>query len=463
MKKASSKTERQPQKTRLTKLSTLVRKHQVGFSIAILLALGFATRFYLFGYPNQAVFDEVYFGKFVGAYFSGQYYFDIHPPFAKILIAGFAKLMGYNPTSSFAAIGTAFTDSGYLYLRFLPSLAGALLPLALFGIARELGLKTRTAFLVGALTVLDTALLAQSRFILIDSLLLLFSFASLWLFLVWRRAGQLWVLVLAAVLAGMAISVKWIALPFILIPILYEFLHHASFKRMLKILAAYTVIAAALYLTFFAIHVSLLTKSGDGDSFMSQAYQHTLEGNTYASDVNQPSISLLGKILELNHEMYAANARLNATHPYGSKWYGWPVMIKPISYWVQDSAQIWLVGNPIVWWGGVVAIVWLVIDLVTKKINAKKLPIALLLIVCFFMTWLPFALISRVMFLYHYLIPLCFSVLVIGFVMDKVEWKLQLFLILLAMAGFVLFAPAAYGLAFSQSFTNIRNIITVWQ
>ncbi|MDQ5944319.1 MAG: Dolichyl-phosphate-mannose--protein mannosyltransferase [Patescibacteria group bacterium] len=449
--------------SRLGHILTWIKKHQVGVAIGVLLTLGFTTRFFLFGYPNQAVFDEVYFGKFVGAYFSGQYYFDIHPPFAKLLIATFAKLMGYNPTSSFAAIGTAFTDSGYLYLRFLPSLAGALLPLVLFSIAREFGLKTRTAFLVGMLTILDAALLAQSRFILIDSLLLLFSFASLWLYLVWRRSQQLWILILAAALVGMAISVKWIALPFMLLPLLYEFLHHASFKRMFKILTVYVVVAVSLYVAFFAIHVSLLTKSGDGDAFMSQAYQISLEGNPNAVNTSEPTLSVPEKIAELNHEMYAANARLTAGHPYGSKWYGWPVMIKPISYWIQGNAQIWLVGNPIVWWGGAIAIIWLLIDLLTKKVPSKKLPVALFIVLGFFMAWLPFALISRVMFLYHYFIPLCFSILAIGYCMDRVEWKMQLTLLLLAVAGFILFAPAAYGLELSQAFTNIRNIIPGWQ
>lgn len=440
-----------------------IKKHPTSVAICTLLVLGFATRFYLFGYPNQAVFDEVYFGKFVGAYFSGQYYFDIHPPFAKLLIATFAKIMGYNPTSSFATIGTVFTDNGYLYLRFLPSLAGALLPAVLFGIARELKLKTRTAFLVGMLAILDTALLAQSRFILIDSLLLLFSFSSLWLFFIWRRTRKTWILFLAAVSVSMAISVKWIALPFIILPILYEFLHHASLKRMLKIAMVYTAVAISLYTVFFAIHISLLTKTGDGDAFMSKAYQSSLEGNPNAIDNLQSTLSLPEKIWELNHEMYAANARLTAGHPYGSKWYGWPIMIKPISYWIQGNTQIWLVGNPIIWWGGSLAIIWMIIGIFTKKIAPNKLPTALFIVLSFLIAWLPFALIPRVMFLYHYFIPLCFSILAIGNCLDKTEWKMQLSFLLLAVVGYILFAPATYGLEFSTLFTTIRNIIPAWQ
>lgn len=463
MKKTSSKTKHRVQKTRLSKLWAFARAHQVQISIAILLTLGFVTRFFLFGYPNQTVFDEVYFGKFVGAYYSGNYFFDIHPPFAKLLIAGFAKLMGYSPTSTFAAIGTVFTDSGYLYLRFLPSLAGALLPLILFAIARELGMKTRTAFFVGMLVILDNALLVQSRLVLIDSLLLTFGFASLWLYLLARRKSKKWLYILAAVLAACAFSVKWIALPFVFLPLLYEFLNHASLKRMFKLFIVFVSVTIAVYLSFFVIHVRLLTKAGEGDVFMSQAFQHTLEGNQYASDANQPPMNLPAKIVEINREMYAANARLTATHPYGSKWYGWPVMIKPISYWVQEKAQIWLVGNPVVWWGGLVAIIWLVGDLLSRAVKPKRLPIALFITLSFFITWLPFALISRVMFLYHYLIPLCFSILIIGFVCDRLKWKTQLSLLILAAIGFGLFASVSYGLAPSDVFSAIRNVVPGWQ
>lgn len=463
MKKNTPKRDKQPSSRYHVKIIKYIRSHSVGFSIVLLLTLGFITRFWLFGYPNQTVFDEVYFGKFVSSYFTGQYFFDIHPPFAKLLIAGFAKLMGYNPTSSFASIGTEFSDNGYLYLRFLPSLAGALLPLVLFGIARELGFKTRTALIIGMLVVFDTALLAQSRFILIDSLLVLFGFASLWLFLIWRRRKIFIFLLLATILAGMAISIKWIALPFIFLPVLYEFINYASVKRIIKILAIYCGVPLILYLAFFTIHISLLTKSGDGDAFMSPAYQHTLEGNAYATDDSQPNKSLPSKIYELNHEMYSANNRIAGGHPYGSRWYGWPIVIKPISYWAQGDAQIWLVGNPFIWWSGIIAVIWLIITLFKKHMPNKKLPVALFLLLSFLVTWLPFALISRVMFLYHYFIPLCFSILIIGFFIEKISQKKQYLFIALVASSFLIFAPVAYGLTFSQLFVNIRSAILVWQ
>ena len=66
------------------------------FLIIILVVLGLVSRLIFLNHPDSLVFDEVHFGKFVSAYFTGEYYFDIHPPLGKLLIALGAKLGGYD-------------------------------------------------------------------------------------------------------------------------------------------------------------------------------------------------------------------------------------------------------------------------------------------------------------------------------------------------------------------------------
>jgi dolichyl-phosphate-mannose-protein mannosyltransferase len=95
-----------PKKSTVKSAIAFLKKYQHSIAISVLLALGLLTRFWLFGYPNTAVFDEVYFGKFVSAYYTHQYFFDIHPPLGKLLIAGFAWLFHYTPTQSFDSIVT---------------------------------------------------------------------------------------------------------------------------------------------------------------------------------------------------------------------------------------------------------------------------------------------------------------------------------------------------------------------
>src|SRR3989344_9194150 len=114
--------------------------------LLFVLALSVVTHFAFFGHPNETVFDEVHFGKFVSGYYTGEYYFDIHPPLGKLMIAGFAKIADFKPEFSFTEIGKEFPDNKHLALRFLPILAGTLLPLVIFFLALQIGLSRVGAF-----------------------------------------------------------------------------------------------------------------------------------------------------------------------------------------------------------------------------------------------------------------------------------------------------------------------------
>src|SRR3990167_8796044 len=147
--------------------------------LLILLVVSVATHFAFFGHPNQTVFDEVHFGKFISGYYTHEYYFDIHPPLGKLMIAGFAKVFDFKPKFSFTEIGKTFPDNKYLALRFLPSLAGTLLPIVIFLLALQLKFTPRAAFIAGLLIAIEDALIVQTHYILMDGFLLLFGFSAL--------------------------------------------------------------------------------------------------------------------------------------------------------------------------------------------------------------------------------------------------------------------------------------------
>ena len=93
----------------------------------LLLALGFLSRFCFLNWPREVVFDEVHFGKFIGGYISGHYFFDIPPPFGKLLIALVAYLGGYRTTQAFEVIGEPYgPDVDVFWLRAAPACFGAL-------------------------------------------------------------------------------------------------------------------------------------------------------------------------------------------------------------------------------------------------------------------------------------------------------------------------------------------------
>jgi len=434
------------------------------WSLGILLTASILVHFLFFGHPNQIVFDEVHFGKFISAYYTHEYYFDIHPPLGKLIIAGFGKLFDFKPEFSFAEIGEKFPDNKYMALRFLPSLAGTLLPLVIYLLALELGFSRLAALIGGLLIIFENALLVQSRYILLDAFLLLGGFTSL-LFYFRYHAGKGWKnLIGVGIGAGLAMSIKWTGLTFLALPAfieIFELIKHRRIADILPKVACLVVLPLSIYAAAFAVHFSLLYKSGDGDAFMSQRFQVTLQGSDAVSDESPPSF--IEKLIELNVEMYRSNQRLTADHPYGSKWYTWPLMTRPIYYWVDGQERIYLMGNPIIWWTSTLATVMLISMLIFETKRIKQ--VAVILLIGYVLNLLPFIGIQRVMFLYHYLTALIFAVLILIYLIDQQRASSKYFAVLAIVAGlsFVYFAPLTYGLPLEPEAYNHRTWLPSWR
>jgi dolichyl-phosphate-mannose-protein mannosyltransferase len=87
-----------------------------------------------------------------------------------------------------------------------------------------------------------------------------------------------------------------------------------------------------------------------------------------AEKVNYRNPGFLRKFLELQHVMWTTNAGLTDRHAYDSRPQSWPVLRRGIkcvaevsasrksylsrahSFWVKDHRQIYLIGNPVVWY-----------------------------------------------------------------------------------------------------------------
>ena len=441
------------------------KKYTLVFRLGlIILALSLLVHFVFFGYPAETVFDEVHFGKFVTGYFKGEYFFDIHPPLGKLMIAGMAKISGFEPGFSFEAIGQKFQDSSYKWLRFLPRLAGALLPLVIFLIALELGIAKKFAFLAGLLVIFENALLAQSRFILLDSFLLLFGFLGILFYLKYKSISyerslitniSYRYLALTGIFAALAFSVKWTGLGFLAVILIFYFWSWLKSKEKLKQgvsgLIFLILIPLAVYFSIFAVHFSLLDKPGTGNAFHPPNFQE---------------MNLFSKFIDLNAELYASNARLGASHPYTSQWYQWPFMNKPIFYWNgDDGARIYLIGNPFIWWLSTIAVIYFLIFFFR---NFRTLSSNYYILTTGFLAnWLPFIFIGRVMFLYHYFTSLIFAILILVFLLDKSKFaknKIAFNAILTgSMILFLFFSPLTYGFPIPDWYYNLLVWLPAWR
>ncbi|MBI2062512.1 MAG: phospholipid carrier-dependent glycosyltransferase [Candidatus Yanofskybacteria bacterium] len=441
--------------------------------LLIILALSIATHFAFFGHPNQTVFDEVHFGKFISGYYTHEYYFDIHPPLGKLMIAGFAKIFDFKPEFSFAQIGDKFPDNKYLALRFLPSLAGALLPVVIFLLALQLKFKPQGAFIAGLLVVFENALLVQTHYILMDGFLLLFGFSALLFYFKSRHSPfAIRYSLLMAVFGGLAASIKWTGLTFLALPFFIEAFYlsrgilrmrRMPLLKLWQLIFYFAVIPFVIYFSIFALHFSFLTKSGSGDAFMKPTFHRD---------------NVVTKFFQLNAEMYRSNQRLTATHPYGSSWYSWPLMTRPIFYWVSGDSRIYLLGNPVIWWASTVAIMLLLLQNLKFKIFNLKLNIAGILLGGYFLNLIPFIGITRVMFLYHYLTGLIFAILILVYLIEKQDgstpfdktqgkWlntrKIFIGLTIASILAFIYFAPLTYGLSLSPKAYNARVWLPSWR
>ena len=437
--------------------------------LIILLLTSALVHFLFFGHPSETVFDEVHFGKFVSGYSTHKYYFDIHPPLGKLLIAGMGRLFDFRPEFSFAEIGQEFPDNTYLALRFLPILAGTLFPIIVFLLCLKLGIRPIVSFLAGLFIVFENALLVQSRSILLDLFLLDFGFLALYFYLRYRASQKLTHLIYVGVFGILAGSVKWTGLSFLALPFIIEaisFLRKKDWKKIWRYVLAFMAIPFLIYFSVFWVHFSLLSHSGEGDAFMSPEFRKTLVGTSESQDPNVIEESLLGKFTELNIEMYRANQRLTTPHSYGSQWYTWPFMIRGVYYWnsdgIENQERIYLLGNPILWWATTLAIVFMI-----GKIIAKEIPLkgpAGILLGGYFINLLPFIGIGRVMFLYHYFPALVFSILILAWLFNQqknLKWVYAF--TVLVIISFVYFSPLSYGLSLSNSSYEQHNWLESWK
>ncbi|KAM5355933.1 hypothetical protein ACJ41O_002579 [Fusarium nematophilum] len=189
--------------------------------LAAITSLAFITRFWGISHPNEVVFDEVHFGKFASYYLERTYFFDVHPPFGKLLFAFMGWLVGYDGHFHFENIGDSYVANKVPYVAFraLPAILGALTVTVTYLIMWESGYSLPACLLAAGLILLDNAHIGQTRLILLDATLVLAMACSLLFYIKWyklrhdpfSRKWWKW-LILTGFALSCDISVKYVGL-----------------------------------------------------------------------------------------------------------------------------------------------------------------------------------------------------------------------------------------------------------
>ncbi len=379
-----------------------------------LTALSLFTHFWNLFSPAAVVFDEAYYERFAGAYFTHAFYFDVHPPLGNLLYAALARILHVAP-----AILSA--PSPAPILRVLPATFGALAIPLVYVILTQLGVGRRIATLGAAAILLDNALLVDSRFILLDTLLIGFGLAAIAFYLASRdrpTGSRLLLLALSAFLAGCGLSIKWTGSSALAVILTAWFVacirSRVGVQRFVVEGVVLVLIPAIVYCTSYAIHFALLTRAGPGNTFMSARFQSQLVGSLQYNP--SARMSYWAKMADVNHAIKYGNGGLeNVTHPAASPWYTWPIMKHPFGFWEDTGTPagtrttILLLGNPVVWWGGMVAVLLGAAMIALRRWRYTGYTYAVVFLagaVC--INYLPFAGIRRLVYLYHYLFALVF-------------------------------------------------------
>ncbi|KAL8277538.1 hypothetical protein RQP46_010093 [Phenoliferia psychrophenolica] len=321
--------------------------------------LSLFTRLYRIGANNSVVWDEAHFGKastpFGAYYLNRTFFFDVHPPLGKMLVGLAGALSGFNGSFDFPS-GAVYPDHvPYRTMRILLALPGiAMVPLA-WGTAVELRFSRWSTHIVTLMVLCDIAWLAISRFILLDSMLLFFTFTTVYCLACFNNQQRrpfeedwwAW-LTLTGISIGCVASVKWVGLFVTCLVGLYtaedlwnklgdlKMSYRTYVRHWVARILCLMVIPFCVYALCFKIHFMILNMSGTGDSQMSSLFQAHLQGNDFAKNPLEPAF---GSRLTFKNMGYGGGLLHShvQTYPVGSQ------QQQVTCYHYKDENNEWLI------------------------------------------------------------------------------------------------------------------------
>ena len=185
----------------------------------------------------------------------------------------------------------------------------------------------------------------------------------------------------------------------------------------------------------------------------------------------------LGDLIDYQKASFDYHAHLTATHPYGSPAWSWPFLSRPVLYyaeyeglgfdkWTGQPLVAWMsdLGNPWIWWTSLPC----VLSLPYFIVRHKSFPAALILI-GFITQYLPWTVITRVVFMYHMFGGLIFMILALAFVLAQIAAhvphtgrRILVAHLALAVAFFFYFYPVWTALPISSSALYISPGTPIW-
>lgn len=375
---------------------------------------------------SSTYFDEVYYARTAYEYLHGlSPYTSVHPPLGMLLIAIGIIIFGMN-------------SFGW---RLIPNLAGIALIGIMYLFAKRLFGSRRGAIIASILLMFDFMHFSLNRMASIDSTATLFivlEYYFLYSYLIFKHKEQhnqsIIALFWCGIFFGLGMATKWdtiFTVPLIFGTILYTELWK---KRIFPIQLIKTITLAIILLIIIPLTIYL------------SSYIPGFIANTNS---NFSQYVLVFQETMFNYHM---NIAKTITHTYSSNWWSWPLIVRPLSlfYWQDNqglSSSVVLLGNPAIWWLGLVTISsTLLIAVKTKKL----LPWYLCLMA--FSLYLPWIFVGRLSFIYYFYVVTPFWILTIAYILQQSKPIIIYSYLVLVILLFIMFYPALSGIPVSRNY-----------
>jgi dolichyl-phosphate-mannose--protein O-mannosyl transferase len=511
--------------------NSFIFKNLVLIYLLAVIFVSFFTYFFNYQNPPAPFWDENYHIASSQKYIDGRFFMEPHPPLGKLFIALGEKII--NPNQGLNKSNFLDTDyiegkdfpSGYSFagVRFFPALFGWLTAPLFFIVLYQLLKNSTLAFVFSSFYAFDNAMIVHFRGAMLDSFLIFFTLSVISYFLyAWQKSKILWWdYLILGILVGLTLSVKLNGLVVVLFPFCLYLKDSSAFltdfwnKLINKLQISKQDWQEALHFTLngfknfviagfsllfvfsfvFLIHFSLTPKTdGRKDSYLNniqnqqdkQRLDQILESQNQGRGI--PNLPLNFFFLTQQSIAYS-NAynqgvpKLDVTKPdeNGSSPFTWPFGNRTISYrWAKSNgltSYLYIVPNPSGWFFALIGIILGTIWIVSKFLFGAKIVDETSFYPLFVITFVYWAYmisvsqIDRVLYLYHYLIPLVLSMLCFVLVFKELTFKmrdnLKVVLALLITStiflGFMVYSPLTYYLPLSDEGFKLRNVFEFWQ
>ena len=341
-------------------------------------------------YKNSMYFDEIYHARTAYEHLRGlEPYENTHPPLGKLLIAACIKIFGMTPFG----------------WRFAGNLCGIIMVPVMFLLGKKIFKRTGLAYLCAFFTAFDGLHFTQTRIATIDSFPVLFILLSYYFMYDFYegadRKNVVLPLFLSGIFIGLAASAKWIG--FYSYLGLFVLFVIGMVKRYFDNKSGYFKFAAKMLFAGFAFFILIPFLIYFASFFTTLSLPH----NDLSSFMNYQT------------HMFYYHKDLVAEHPYSSPWWQWPVMAKPVFYYSMPQefrpeglvSSISGIGNPLIWWAAFPSVIFLIYLLFKKAKDGR----ALFIVIGYLSQLLPWMLVPRLTFMYHYFASFMFSILALSY------------------------------------------------